>query len=156
MKGDPAQALRWIIRNNITDSSCNSYKAKGYTNGLTCSSQSRCQSCWVKNGCKAQSNAKIYSFKDISVVGGEEDIATEIMNSGPVVCGVAATTGFKNYSKGIFEDSTRTLNHNHYVMVYGWGEEAGKKYWLVQNSYGPTWGEEGSIRIARGTNNLGI
>lgn len=41
-------------------------------------------------------------------------------------------------------------------MIYGWGEEGSKKYWLAQNSYGPTWGEDGSIKIARGTNTLGI
>lgn len=35
-------------------------------------------------------------------VGGEEGIASEILNSGPVVCGVSATSEFKAYSKGIF------------------------------------------------------
>lgn len=78
------------------------------------------------------------------------------MNSGPVVCGVAATTEFKAYSKGIFEDKTGSNNHNHYVVIYGWGEESGNKYWLIQNSYGPTWGEDGSMRLVRGKNNLGI
>lgn len=48
-------------------------------------------------------------------------------------------------------------HYNHYVSIYGWGEtQQGVKYWLVQNSYGPTWGEEGSFKIVRGENNLGI
>jgi len=89
-------------------------------------------------------------------VGGEQAIAEEINNSGPVVCGISATEEFKAYSKGLFEDKSGANNHNHYVVVYGWGEENGKKYWLLQNSYGPTWGEEGSMRIRRGNNNLGI
>ena len=70
IQGDPAQALRWIMRNSITDSSCNSYKAKGYTNGLHCDAQSRCQSCWEKDGCRAQGNAKVYSFQGLTTVGG--------------------------------------------------------------------------------------
>ena len=41
-------------------------------------------------------------------------------------------------------------------MVYGWGLEGNSKYWLVQNTYGPTWGEDGSIRVSRGKNNLGL
>ena len=70
-KGDPGQALHWIQRNNITDSSCNSYKAKGYTNGLSCSSKSRCEACWAKNGCKGQTNSKVYSIEEITTFGGE-------------------------------------------------------------------------------------
>lgn len=148
--------MRWILRNNITDSSCNSYKAQGYTNGLSCSSKSKCQVCWSKNSCKGQVNAKVYSFDQMVTVGGEKDITAEIINSGPVICGVSATAEFKAYSKGLFTDKTGAFSHNHYVIIYGWGEEAAGKYWLVQNSYGPTWGEDGTIRLARGSNNLGI
>lgn len=41
-------------------------------------------------------------------------------------------------------------------MVYGWGENGTDKYWIIQNSFGPNWGEEGSARILRGSNYLGI
>jgi hypothetical protein len=98
----------------------------------------------------------MYSFENITTIGGESDIANEIMNNGPVVCGVSATAGFKTYGKGVLEDQSGIVNHNHYVMVYGWGVENGKNYWLVQNSYGPTWGEDGSARLLRGSNSLGI
>lgn len=67
-------------------------------------------------------------------------MATEIMTNGPIICGISATNEFKAYSKGIFEDRAGEFNHNHYVMVYGWGIEGSSKYWLVQNTYGPNWG----------------
>ena len=73
----------------------------------------------------------MYGFKDMVSVGGWEAIANEIGKSGPVVCGISATNEFKAYTKGIFEDKSGANNHNHYVVVYGWGEENGKKYWLV-------------------------
>ena len=41
-------------------------------------------------------------------------------------------------------------------MCYGWGEEYGIKYWILQNSWGPQWGENGSFRIKRGTDESGI
>ena len=39
---------------------------------------------------------------------------------------------------------------DHAVLLTGWGEDNGKKYWRVQNSWGPQWGEQGTFRIRRG------
>ena len=45
----------------------------------------------------------------------------------------------------------------HSTVLIGWGvdETNGEKYWLVRNSYGPSWGENGNIRIRRGRNDFG-
>jgi cathepsin C len=45
---------------------------------------------------------------------------------------------------------------DHAVLLIGWGEEMGQKYWIVQNSWGATWGEKGIFRILRGVNDSGI
>merc|ERR1719291_962092 len=45
---------------------------------------------------------------------------------------------------------------DHAVLLVGWGEENGQKYWKLQNSWGPDWGEDGFFRIAAEENEPGI
>ncbi len=82
----------------------------------------------------------------------------EIYNNGPITCGISMTNELRNnYTGGVFVDKSGAGHYNHYVSVVGWGQTASEvKYWIAQNSYGPTWGEEGQFKILRGENNLGI
>lgn len=46
----------------------------------------------------------------------------------------------------------------HAVKIIGWGTDdaSGDDYWLVANSWNPSWGEGGLFRILRGVNECGI
>lgn len=76
------------------------------------------------------------------------DLLQTLATEGPVSISVDATT-WSFYSGGIlnFKDCGSTINHA--VVAVGYGEENGKKYWIVRNSWGSGWGENGYIRIAR-------
>ena len=70
---------------------------------------------------------------------------------------MAVTDSFRNYTSGIFVDTTGRMDNDHYVSVIGWGvAEDGMKYWVARNSGGTFWGEKGLFRIVRGINNLNI
>jgi cathepsin L len=75
-----------------------------------------------------------------------------IAKTGPVAVSVAASP-WKAYEAGIFEVGfdSESLDVNHAVTLVGYGtdEESGKDYWLVRNSWKPTWAEGGYIRLLR-------
>jgi KDEL-tailed cysteine endopeptidase len=68
----------------------------------------------------------------------------------PVSIAIEADTKyFQSYSGGILTSSSCGTNLDHGVLIVGYGEENGIKYWLVKNSWGTTWGDKGYVKIAR-------
>ena len=61
---------------------------------------------------------------------------------------------FQHYKSGIIDDETKCGNNvDHGVLLVGYGEENGMKYWLVKNSWGSDWGDKGYVKILRYENN---
>ncbi|CAJ0594731.1 unnamed protein product [Cylicocyclus nassatus] len=101
---------------------------------------------------------KFYGSTWYSVVANENDIQREIMTNGPVVASMNVWSDFSSYWRGIYKHTWGTEDEKgHVVKIIGWGEErGGKKYWLAINSWNTDWGENGSFRIVRGTNECEI
>ncbi|VFQ75939.1 unnamed protein product [Cuscuta campestris] len=61
----------------------------------------------------------------------------------------AAGQPMQFYAGGVFAAQCSTLI-NHAVTAVGYGTDpSGMKYWLLKNSWGPTWGERGFLRLLR-------
>lgn len=123
---------------------------------MGCSAEIMCKNCLPGQGCWAQERAKVYTVSEFGTLDSVEDMMNEIYQRGPITCEVAITQELKNYTSGIFVDRTGRTADDHVVTINGWGEEDGVKYWIVRNSWGSYWGENGTFRLVRGVNNLGI
>mmetsp|Transcript_31341 Transcript_31341/g.52878 ORF Transcript_31341/g.52878 Transcript_31341/m.52878 type:complete len:371 (+) Transcript_31341:46-1158(+) len=76
-------------------------------------------------------------------------LMSAIATVGPVAISVDAST-WHAYAGGVYDGCDQGApDINHAVVLMGYGEENGQKYWLVRNSWSPAWGEQGYIKLAR-------
>ena len=87
-----------------------------------------------------------------------QDIMHELMTHGPIAAGMCANRRWAEYNKtkGVLtaEDGLNCTHIDHDVNYIGWGTDdvTGLDFWLIRNSFGTNWGEDGNFRIERGKN----
>jgi len=85
-----------------------------------------------------------------------EAIKQAIMTYGPVSVGCAVTQAFGAYDGGVFNIDDPHAQINHAVALVGWDDTQGTNgVWILRNSWGPKWGEEGYMRIEYGVCKVG-
>jgi len=130
--------------------------------------------CGLKAGSDLKTLKKRYRAANHHLVGGfygngsSVPMMLELYEKGPLVVSFEPSDDFMMYSGGVFSQMELSVpaplvKHgsewqkvDHAVLLVGWGEEFGQKYWTVQNSWGTDWGEGGYFRITRDINDCGI
>jgi len=76
----------------------------------------------------------------------------------PISIAVHVGSSFQHYSHGIYKDHLcRWGRLNHAVLAVGYNKDKdGEHYWIVKNSWGTGWGEDGYIRMEMGHNVCGL
>ena len=141
--GQMDSAFKYVINNGQCANS-----AYPYTSGTT-KTEGTCQKC--------TSVAHISSCSDVK--SNDQISLKAAVAQQPVSIAIEADTRyFQSYSSGILTSSSCGTNLDHGVLIVGYGTENGQDYWLVKNSWGTSWGDNGYVKIARSssTNDAGI
>jgi len=88
----------------------------------------------------------------------EVKIASMVHQVGPLAIAINADP-FQTYSSGIINldaDDCDPTQLDHGVTLVGYGTEDTTDYWIIKNSWGADWGENGYVRVARGTGCCGV
>lgn len=94
----------------------------------------------------------------ISAVRSAAGLKAALMNGPASISLYASDLGFRNYKSGVYDNQTCPTTVNHAVQTVGWGTDAasGKNYFIVRNSWGASWGDQGYIKMAESNTDLGV
>jgi len=113
-----------------------------------------------KTGCKRV--ATIKSFADVffdELHPGNETGLMAAIQLGPVSIAIEADKPvFQLYAGGVVSSTSCGTNLDHGVLIVGYGTDAktGLDYWIVKNSWSPTWGTKGYVNLVRNKNECGL
>jgi cathepsin L len=131
--GEVNRAFAYIKKNGLTTESKYPYVARNQ---------------FCKNFGKTIANKTFISdWKNVQPMN-ETRMVDVLFHVGPLNVAVAASSrDFKFYKSGILDKCGVQLDHA--VLVVGYGVENGNEYFIIKNSWGETYGENGYIRISR-------
>merc|ERR1712194_240662 len=156
--GDAFMAMKWIKEHGVQDESCSLYRAQGHEE-TNANVQPVCKDC-VGQNCFVPDSYHTYQVERYGAIPPNdiEAMMTEIYARGPIFCSVDANP-MQNVPFG-FAGVWRTDEKgdvDHVINVAGWGtDENGVDYWVVRNSWGEYYAENGFVKVERGIDMMWI
>jgi len=151
--GDMDTAWEYIERQGLVSELCFPYQADRAMGNIGCKSK-----CSTETPLKAASHCVVGGDPDMPAAEVMKGIKKEIFNNGPVDAAIFLVDDFLVFQRGLYQEertATPLVNRNrqrllHAVKIIGWGQERGLDYWIIENSWGEDWGENGYARIRAG------
>jgi len=141
---------RWSQDVGLVPESCGNYSSGGKC-------ELRCKVSGLQQRWRADNHHYVGGYYGAA---NEEDMMRELVSGGPLVASFEPKPDIMYYSGGVYKSlpnqRTEWEKVDHAVLLVGFGEEKGQKYWVLQNSWGEEWGEKGFFRMARGSDESGI
>ena len=88
---------------------------------------------------------------------GAGEFEKEVSTRGPFAVAFSVYEDFLAYKSGVYQHKTGKYLGGHAVKLIGYGTDAeAGAYWIINNSWNETWGDNGTFKIRKGHNECGI
>ncbi|KAG2462244.1 CATS protein, partial [Polypterus senegalus] len=136
--GSAEEAFKYVIKHGITLDSSYGYTGKeGY--------------CYQNDA-----ESTLFPCSDFVEIPFNDELALKeaVARIGPISVAIdISPKRFRFYHTGVYYSKDCSISPNHGALLVGYGTDNGEDYWIVKNSWGTEFGENGYIRIARNRNN---
>lgn len=133
----PDDAAGFLQRTGVPDEACMPYTSGSTGEDVACS-----QKC---SDADARAT-KIASYSMPSSYGGSVDAVKDALKKGPLVTTLTVFSDFVTYGGGVYKHVGGSYMGGHAVSLVGFDDV--KRAWLIRNSWGAEWGENGFAWIS--------
>lgn len=133
----PESAARFLQREGATDEACHPYTSGATGQDVAC--ESSCSD-------RSKRTVRLASYSTPSRRMADLNANREALQRGPLVTTLYVYEDFMNYGGGIYKHVTGKSLGGHAVSIVGY-DDAQRAY-IIRNSWGPTWGENGFGRVS--------
>lgn len=139
------EAIKYLIKGtHVAKDKCYKYEAKESTGHCLLDS--------LEDSCLMPVRTKLQRFR-LHEFNNESAIIDHLSSYGPVSVAIDFESSLYLYGGGVLTDK-RNIEQDgrHAMLIVGYGQYDGYKFWLVKNSWGDDWGYGGYMKIERGKN----
>lgn len=133
----PQLAAQYLQKTGVPDEACNPYTMGATGVDVDCSAQ--CADHDART-------LKIVSFTTPSTGQANIDAVKAALQDGPLTTTLMVYDDFLFYSGGVYKHVTGGLAGGHAVSLVGYSDA--DHAWIIRNSWGADWGENGYIRVS--------
>ena len=137
--GSMVSAFKYVVSNGLCLNTNYSYTAQqGMCQNTTC-------------------GKKIHISTYYNVPQSEDQLKKALMRQPISVAIQANKRSFQLYKSGVYDDPDcgNQLDHGVLLVGYGYDVDSGLDYWKIKNSWSSDWGEDGYMRLLKGSDSSG-
>jgi len=122
-----------------------------------------------RNVCRSGGTGGIlYGTSSYNILQDATDVVTaikkELYANGPTTTRMEVYESWNKFTsknpKGVFEpenlNPSDSSQGGHALVMVGWGSDSRGDYWIIQNSWGKSWGDKGFFYVRAGTNLMDV